>query len=166
MKKAKRLERIKTDLQIEEYLDYQERGYGIQKAGLFFIGAMVLLAAIGMFGDGVISKMVMSEGDVKVESERFYRHEAKMEMKVQLLGSDGIENTISFPNQYLTNFEVQSIVPEPKTNRVDGDKVHYSFEGAGNINVSFILIPHTVGKIKGSIDVNKHTFALNHFIFP
>ena len=54
----KPLEKIKTDLQINEHLDAHQTGFIVQRIGLAFIIAFVVVAAIGLFGDGIISKKI------------------------------------------------------------------------------------------------------------
>ncbi|MBD0294127.1 MAG: hypothetical protein ICV84_02845, partial [Flavisolibacter sp.] len=50
------VEEVKTDLEIDEDLDLHEKGWKLQRFGWFFIFALVILAALGVFGDGIASK--------------------------------------------------------------------------------------------------------------
>jgi hypothetical protein len=160
------VERVKTDLEIDEHLLMQERGWRVQAAGLYFLYSLVLTAALGLFGDGLISNNKSQQNEVQVEHERFYRFEAPMEIKVELKNVTGENITISFPHEYLKSFEVESIVPEPDKNISKGNMVQYIFNGTGNMNITFYFTPRTVGITEGSIEVNNNRFALNHFIFP
>ncbi|WP_276370943.1 hypothetical protein [Chryseolinea sp. H1M3-3] len=159
------VEHIKTQLQIDEHMSMQERGWKVQAVGLYFIFALVLTAAVGLYGDGLISARKITNGHVTVEYQRQYRFQARMEIKVQLQNStDGA--MVSFPTAYLKKFEVASIVPQPNENKFQDDRVHYLFKGSDGMSITFYLIPQHVGNINGSIQVNNKEFDINHFIFP
>ncbi len=161
------IERVKTDLEIEEHLSIQERGWQIQAVGLYFILAMVLTAAVGLYGDGLISKKRVSDKDTTVEYQRFYRFQSRMELKVELTQTSGGNNVmVTFPGKYLESFQVDSILPEPAKNVISGEQLQYYFNGTGNSTITFYLIPRSIGAIHGAIEVNNSRFELNHFIFP
>ena len=133
------VERVKTNLEIEEHLSMQERGWKVQKVGLYFIFAMVLAAAVGLYGDGPLSKRKLSQNNATVEFERFYRFEAQMELKVEVnafTNADGL--SVMFPAKYLDHFQVESILPEPEKTVVEGDQLVYLFSGSG-ISPSHII---------------------------
>lgn len=167
MSKNDSVERVKTSLEIDEHLPMQERGWKLQTIGLYFILAMVLTAAAGLYGDGPISKKRVSENFATVEYQRFNRFQSRMELKVEL-NSPGNSNdlTVTFPAKYLNHFQVDSIVPEPEKTIVNGDQLQYLFNGTGNLTITFYLIPQSVGAIDGSIQVSNNRLDLNHFIFP
>jgi hypothetical protein len=159
------VEHISTDLQIDEKIRMQENGWKVQAAGLIFILVLVLSAAIGLFGDGVISKKKLAENSIEIEYQKFYRFEARMELKIKSENAtEGL--MISFPNSYLEHFEIESILPEPSSNKFESDKVQYRFAGKDHIDVTFYLIPRKVGNIEGSLQVSENQFQINHFIFP
>lgn len=161
------IEIVTTDLEIEEELDAHRKGWAAQRVGLIFIFALVILAAAGVFGDGLASKNTISHDQITVESERFYRFEARMPIKVHVADVQ-TENglTLAFPSHYLQNFRIESIQPEPKSNKIDDGTVSYTFEGRGSMEITFFLIPKTPGTIAGDLDVNGNIFALKHFIYP
>ena len=161
----KAFEIVKTDLEIQEHLDAHKTGFIVQKFGIVFIIGLVVAAALGVFGDGILSKRSDAKGDILLEYERFYRHEARMELSFVMVNVAN-DAEISFPNQYLKDVRVESIIPEPNSTRIDRDKVHYSFEGKGNMRITFYMVPRKVGTLNGSIDMNGHSFSLSHFIFP
>lgn len=161
----KPFEKVKTDLEINEHLDAHRTGFVVQRIGLAFIIAFVVVAASGLFGDGVLSKRKEMKGEVVLHHERFYRYEARMEVKIEIVDATK-GSVVSFPNRYLKNFKVEGITPSPNTTKIDDDKVHYFFDGSGNIQLTFYLVPQAFGTINGNIEVNGHPFAVNHFIYP
>lgn len=166
MSKKGTVEVVKTELQIEEDIRLQEKGWRFQRWGWAFIFSMVILAALGLFGDGIISKRTEKIGGAEVEYERFYRHDAPMEINVERASGDTAQTQIAFPNHYLKNFRIESILPQPKENQVFADKTYFLFNGQGAMHVVFYFVPKKVGNISGSIDVNNQPFSLHHFIFP
>lgn len=160
------VEMVRTGLQIDEQLDAHRRGWVVQRYGLLFILVLVASAAIGIFGDGLTSSVRESANSVTVESERFYRFEARMEVKITASDTGGGELTVAFPGAYLKHFRIESIQPEPKENVNMNGAVQYTFEGTGAAEIIFFLIPQKAGSIRGSVTVNEHRFDLRHFIYP
>ena len=166
MAKSKRqVERIHTDLEIDEHLPMQETAWKIQLAGIVFIFALVFTAAIGLYGDGITSNKKLAENNIVVEYERFYRFESRMDLKVAV-ASAANDLVVSFPAEYLKNFQVESIVPEPYGNAFKNHQVEYTFKGKDSMFITFYFVPQKAGSIKGHIRVNENEFDINHFIFP
>jgi hypothetical protein len=159
------IESVKPELEIDEQIALHHTGWKFQLGGMIFMFTVVLLAAIGMFGNGLLSKVKESSNEIIFEYDRFFRHEAIMEVKIHV---DKTENDtqISFPATYLKNFEIESIVPEPFGNTTENGQVNYTFKGSGPCDVTFYLVPQKAGKMDGSVTINEKKFAVNHFIFP
>lgn len=166
MARKETVERVKTDLAIDEDIPLQEKGWFIRRAGWFFILLVVALAAAGFFGNGPVSKQTHTDGQTKVEYERYFRHEARMELKVALRQTGGTQAMISFPNSYLQNFRLESIVPEPKESFVQGNSTHYLFPGTDSMTIVFYLAPQSFGTISGWININNRQFSISHYIYP
>jgi hypothetical protein len=160
------VEVIKTDLEIEEHLELHERGWRTQRVGWFIILALVVLAGLGIFGQGIASKRTVTREGTKVEYERFFRHEAPMKLRVELSNTAGNQPVISFPGQYLKYFKIESIVPESKEVKIEGGQVHYLFDATPPLQVVFYLIPQQIGNIEGTLQTNNHSIPLTHFIYP
>ena len=166
MRKPHDIEIVKTDLQLEEELEAHKKGWVAQRIGLALIYILVIAAAIGLFGDGLASKKTQSAQQVTVESERFYRFQAAMQLKISSINTSGSDLTVSFPNDYLKHFEVKSIAPEPARNQFTNNRVQYTFDATGDAEITFFLVPQSRGNISGSLNVNDQSFQLSHFIFP
>jgi hypothetical protein len=159
------IEPVKTSMEIDESISIQKAGWKVQSAGLIVIATVVLLAALGFFGDGVLSHRVMRHENASVGFERFFRHQAPLELSVIVTGTSGA-SVISFPEDYLHAFEIKSINPEPKRIDVAGGNIHYTFESKGDLSIVFHMLPQRSGNIGGVAKVNDHPFHLKHFIFP
>ena len=167
MKKADdSMEVVNHGLPIDEQLDAHRKGWNAQRWGLGFLYALIVMAAVGMFGDGLASKSRDAAGDIHIEFERFYRHEARMEVRVTKTNATADILAITFPNTYLQHFRIESIQPEPAENSLTNGNVSYRFHGRGSAHITFHLIPQKVGIIEGTMDVNGKHFSLEHFIYP
>lgn len=160
------VERIETDLELKEDIRLHERGWLWQRIGWFFILLLVILAATGFFGDGVVSKKNIMGAQTTLAYERFYRKEARMEIKVGLRQPGGTHASVSFPNSYLEQFRIESIQPEPKEILLRGNSTHYLFPGTDSMTLVFYLIPQSSGSVSGTIGINNRPYPITHFIYP
>jgi hypothetical protein len=164
--RLKELEEIKTDLEIEEDIPLHEKGWRFQRIGWALIFAFILAAAVGVFGDGIASRRTLIDNGVRLEYDRFYRHEARMEMKIHYDNYSTVPVHVSIANSYLQKFKIESILPEPSSSRVEGDRMHYFFEGSGPMDITFYATPRTFGSIKGLIGIGDKDYPISHFIYP
>lgn len=166
MAQKQTVERVETDLEINEDIPLHEKGWIWQRIGWFFILLLVTLAATGFFGDGAVSKKTISGSDTTLEYERFYRQEARMEIKVGLRQPEDTQAFVSFPNSYLEQFRIESIQPEPKETLLRGNSTHFLFPGTDSMTLVFYLVPQSSGSVSGTISINNRQYPITHFIYP
>jgi hypothetical protein len=159
------IENIKPELEINEHAGSHKQGFKFQKVGVLAILTIVVLAALGLFGDGVLSKKTSVSKSAEIEYQRFYRFEARMELKIELLAFEN-SNIVSFSKDYLKDFEIESINPTPESTNFKGATSEFVFNGPGNGIITFFLVPKKVGNIDGELAVNGERFKVNHFIYP
>lgn len=158
------VEQVKHDLELDEDLDLHERGWLIQKFGWVMVLGIVLTAALGLFGNGVLSSKHEKSGSVMLEYERFNRYEHEMELLVQSSGES--ITTIALPQAYMKDMRLVRVVPEPESNEAIGDNVTFNFIGTHNI-VSIYVRPEQTGTINALVAVNDDArFNISHFIYP
>lgn len=157
---------VNVELEIEEHIHLQKTGWVIQRIGLCVMLVFVVLALLGLFGDGILSKRISTIKNITIEYERFYRHEGPMELKIEVGENSAAGVDVAFPVDYMKSFEIRSILPEPKENRVENGKVHYLFDVNGRTDITYYLTPRAVGTVAGTIEVNNTIFPVNHFIYP
>jgi hypothetical protein len=160
------VEKVTTSLEIDENIALHEKGWKVQRVGWGFIFFFVLLAAFGLFGNGIFSRRMKSMNNVEVEFQRFFRQEARMELKIRFKGRETHSPVVSFPNEYLKQFRIESILPEPKENMVLGERISYWFAGNGPMQISFYLVPQSTGNVKGELLLNNERFLIDHLIYP
>jgi hypothetical protein len=158
------VEEIRADLDIDEHIQMQERGWNFQRIGLYCILIFVVTAAVGLYGNGLASKKTLRDGGASIEFERFFRQEAKMQLKISTDSDKKV--ALSFPAEYLSHFEIEAIVPDPGDSYFEGGDVKYSFTGDAAKTITFYLVPQDVGNVKGSVKVDERVFTINHLIFP
>ncbi len=157
------VEKINTDLQIDEGVSLHQKGWLVQRIGWVIIFTIPLLGAFGMYGEGWISNRQKEKGSVKAEYERFYRYEKEMQIRVT---SAGHMPQISLPQDYLKHFRVVRIIPEPEQRLAENGNIVYRFGGTDNRSVSIYVIAQTYGNLRGTMAVNNQEFSIHHFIFP
>lgn len=159
-----KVEVLNPELEIDEQLHLQEKGWVIQRVGWIIIILVMIAGGLGVFGGGLLSKKSSSSGSIKAEYERFFRYET--EMKVLIESSNHI-SSISFSQQYLKDFRIVRFVPEFDNNNTTENEIRYNFLPGQNRIVTVYLIPKHYGAIGGTMKVNDNNkFNLNHFIYP
>ena len=121
------IEEVKTTLQLDEHLDLHKKGWVAQVIGLTFIFLLVTAAALGLFGDGLLSTVKNESAGSRIEYDRFFRFEARMEILVEVTNTNS-GATVSIDNDYLRDIRVESIVPEPLGNKINNGRVEYTFD--------------------------------------
>lgn len=157
------VEEIKPELEIDEQLELHKKGWVVQRIGWVIIFLVPVLGALGMFGEGVLSNSQEEKGGVEVGFERFYRYEK--EMQITFTAAQHMPQ-ISLSQDYLKNFRVVRIIPEPEHRLALADNIVYQFGGNNNRLVTIYAIPQTYGALSGAMAVNNQEFSLHHFIFP
>jgi hypothetical protein len=162
----KKIERVFTGMEIDESLDLHIRAWKIQPVAWTVIGLFVLAGLAGLFGTGLLSHVAKQQGKARIDYERFFRFGTAMQM--EFTDESGSPRTeIIFPTDYLSRFDVQSIVPEPIETEIMEGQIKYVFAtGSARRKVFFHLEPNTPGTAKGLIAVNSENIHLSQFIFP
>jgi hypothetical protein len=153
-------------LDIDEKLKDHILGWKVQTGGIIFIFLIVLSAALGLYGDGILSKRTISSLGNIIAYDYFTRLENRMPLKVMVAPTPPDRAVISFSNHYLEKFRIEAIVPEPSDVNVSEANIHYTFKSKGDFTVVFYLVPQDFGSVEGTLSINDHSLKINHFIFP
>jgi len=129
-------------------------------------------AALGMFGNGVLSRVEASAGEIfAVQYPRFFRAHAPLELSVEWLPRQD-EVTLWFERSYLDEFEVAEIRPAPAAATADPERIYYTFsvrEPGARIGVGFLLKAEHGGVFRGrigSLDRPEVEVEVHQFVFP
>jgi hypothetical protein len=158
------IETVKPEIDIDEEIRLQKKGWLVQRVGWVLLFALVLLAAFGLFGNGILSKRTVVTGSIKTQYERFGRHEHETPVKFEST-SENI-TMVSVPQQYLKEFKLSKVVPEPETQTSSNGYINYAFRGENNYNVTLYFDPLEFGHASGVIKVNSYNLPFQQFIYP
>ncbi|HEV7330568.1 MAG TPA: hypothetical protein VGN63_05960 [Flavisolibacter sp.] len=161
----KKVELVEHQLELNERIDLHKKGWVIQRVGWVFMLLVILAAALGTFGNGILSKATIEKGNAKVEYQRFYRYEAEMPMQIFVRNVHG-PATISLPESYVKQFKILRIIPEPQEYFIQSGYVSYIFNASSDFLASFYIRPENPGIIEGVIHVNNTPVSLQHLIYP
>ena len=149
---------------IVDEISLHRKGWIIQRIGWCLMFAFLISALLGLFGEGPLSDKKVQSGNISVEYERFCRYEHGMAIKLKSKQEN--ISTVSFPQEYLENFRVGEIVPEPEKQVASAGYVNYQFEGSENKSITFYLSPLKRKTVKGIIRANANSFVIKHTIYP
>ena len=161
------------DLQIDEDIEFQRRSWIVQRIGWAFFALVILFAALGLFGDGVLSDAQAGQegGGLWLEYPRFERFEDEFQMKVH--ANEGAaargEIRIQLNQNYLDGMEVNSISPEPDNQIKEADGITYVFKTNGNsaFTAHFYMMPRKAGPVSGTFRLqNRDSVGFSQFIYP
>ncbi|WP_353130135.1 hypothetical protein [Parapedobacter pyrenivorans] len=160
------VEKIKHSLELDEKLSHQVKGWNAQKIGGMVIVLIIVLTALGLFGNGLLSSKKVVQHGANLQYERFLRYEKEADIRWWVSG--GRETTFRIPVQYLDYFKIENVVPEGYETHISGGYLTYTFstdQPAATI-VHFYLMPQKIGNITGAWKVNDRDFRITHFIYP
>ena len=161
------------DLQINEDMEFQRRSWIVQRVGWLVFALVILLAALGLFGDGILSdaKAGQEEGALWLEYPRFERFEDEFQMRVH--ANEGAvadsEIRIHLDQNYLNGVEVKSVSPEPDSELLDANGITYVFKinGSSPFTAHFYVIPRKAGPLSGIFRLqNGDSVDFSQFIYP
>lgn len=159
------IEQVHHTIEMDESMGLHKTGWAIQRVGWIVLLLTVVLAALGLFGSGLLSqKKEESSGNV-VEYERYGRFENSTYMHLKALAENG-KAILIIPQQYLRHFELEAIVPEPdQQHAVEGHQV-FTFLAEAPVHIMVRGIPKKTGPLETTVRINNIPFNLSQYIFP
>ena len=162
------------DLEIDQDMAFQERGWRLQRAAWVAMLLVIVAALLGLFGTGPLSAATAGDDDgpLAVEYQRFVRHDGRTTVTVFVGGGQAAGDQVEFAisADYLDGVEVMGISPEPEDVRVTGDRQVYVFaveDPAQPIEVAFSLKPREMGRLSGEVGVpGGQTVTFDQFSYP
>ena len=104
------------------------------------------------------------EKDV-VESVHILRNERETYLKFRLNEFEGVTQ-IAFPENYLENFKINLIYPQPQHKQYINGNIIYTYNAQDAGMVTFYMEPRKTGRIKGSLLVGEESYTLTHLVYP
>ena len=162
------------DLDIGQDLQFSRRAWTVQRMS-WIVALLVLIAAgVGLFGHGPISQAQESSesGDLRVEYERFARHQGRTKLDIVIDPADkqAAEVRVWVSREYFDAAKTQTIIPEPDTFESASDRVTMVFRrmpGSGPMRVTVELEIEQMGPVNAEIGlVGGSQVSLSQFLYP
>lgn len=157
------------DLEIDQDLRYQVHEWRVERVGWVLLGLLLVLASLGTFGGGVLSRASAEEGAVRVEYERFTR--AQSRTTIQLLAPMQQQKPMPVELRWAprTPVRIETIVPEPERSEVTADGAVYYFTVAPDTDTGRITFEYRIedpGEVGFQISAGGATFEIDQFVYP
>jgi hypothetical protein len=145
-----------------------------ERLGWAVMGSVLVLAVVGAFGPGWLSRRVVSTADVmKIHYSALERHEAPAVLRVEYdsrVVKDGTI-TLAVSRSFLDQTSPEAIMPPPIRSEDHGDAVLFTFESrptdARESAVLYRYRPIGMGPIRFRVGVvGVAEIALSQFILP
>lgn len=160
-----RIECVEHTIEMDESLKLHTAGWTIQRIGWAVFLVLVVLALLGLFGNGVLSYRKTETAGNTIEYERYGRFESSTVLHV-VAGSDNGQAVVYIPQQYFKDFELEHITPEPDRQMVVDGHYSYTFQANMPVHILFRGLPKKRGAVETVVRVNNTSFTLSQFIFP
>lgn len=145
-------------LEIGQDLRFQRRQWRIQRAGWVGIALVLVLALLGLFGNGVLSKAQVAGPSLEIRYERFLRENAPTQLDVTVLAdaANAGEIRIAIDRQYLDAFRIEDVLPRPQRVESAPQGVVFVFatgSQAARLRVTFHATAIDAGRHTGAVRV-------------
>jgi len=141
---------------------FQRRFWRIQSIGWALAGAVIVSALVGLFSDGLLSR-VRQGGGLVVEYQRFYRSGASSSFLVELAAG---RNEIVLSNELAVDLAFETIRPTPARASAATDGIHFIFDASEGGTVFFGIRPAKFGRVTGIITDGESSLPIETFVYP
>jgi hypothetical protein len=150
---------------------FQRREFIFERVGWALMAIIVLAAALGLFGKGVMAHAELKNDQFHLRYDRFIHYGDLATIKIEIpapAGEPGIV-AIALTNSYLHSFRIEQIIPEPESS-AHGDQTLFWFTTTNTgqpIAIQLRMEPERVGRLEGKIFVNgEQGHAFHQFVYP
>jgi hypothetical protein len=150
-----------TGLEIDQDTRHQRASWRLQRIGWAVMVLVVIAALAGLLGSGPLSRSRTSTtSGLQLEYERFARYQDPHRMTLRLPQSlvHAGRARVSISRTFLDGSTIESIVPQPEAQHLEGEWVAYLFRvtgGTGPATISFVITPQRIGRLVGGVRVQR-----------
>lgn len=159
------VERVQTTLQIEEDIDLHITSWSMQRIGWCMMLAILVSAALGLFGNGVLSEKKLSVNGASISYERFSRYENNTALEIEASDLNGA-TSVRFDPEFARSFKVEKINPEPSGQKIQGGARIDSFRVEGRGQITYFISPRQRGRRTYGLQVNDSEFRVTQYVYP
>lgn len=153
------------NVEVDQDIPYQKKEWRVERFGwllmLFFIG----VSLAGFTGSGPVNSREIQDNPLTVTYKPYARNHSPTELEVQINNVDRSPVLIAFDKDFLKNYQIKNITPEPDKVITQGNKQIYLFD-AQEVDASFYMEPQTFGQKKGFIQYGDKKAEITQLIFP
>jgi hypothetical protein len=155
----------------ESELIFHEREWRIQRIGWIVLSIFLALAFAGLFGGGPLSSAGVSDdaGALRVEYERFARHEATAVLRVLVPSQSAAADRLrlEIDTEYLKHVKVEWIVPQPEREEGVSRGVAYIFRMPAGGEINFHMTMSGFGRLSGRVTLDgRSSVRFSQFVYP
>jgi hypothetical protein len=130
-------------LQIDDALVFQRREWRFQRAGALALGAFVVLAALGAFGDGLLSSTMAGspDGRLRIDYDRFLRAGALTKLVIHAAPNGDRDGgvAIELDRAYFDALRTERITPSPARISIGPSIVTLQFAAGGGDGLTVVI---------------------------
>ena len=158
-------------LETREETAFQRRQWLAERAGWAAMATLLCLFALGVFGSGPIGVSVAGGGPLRLEYDRFLRHETQTELRFLVAPVAGGDRfAILLSRAYLDRVRLESVDPQPERVEVGATATRFVFAAAGDtpLPVRLSVRPSSPGQMSGQARLEGASAALEfgQFVYP
>ena len=154
-----------SELELEQDLKWTERSWIIQRIGWALLLLFVSSAALGLFGNGILSKVHEQSNEYSLEYDRYGRYEMPQQIKISA-PSINDKVVLTVPQSFTENYDIQLLTPQPRIQLFDSSNIVMEFEAKGPVILMFEVEAQQSGRHQAEIFVNNKAFTISQFIYP
>jgi hypothetical protein len=160
-------------LEIDDNIEWQRRLWSFERWGWLVLLLILIGAALGLAGDGVLAAATASSanGVVTVEYPRYLRAKSPQRLSVLLAppaGASGDTLSLWLDAAYLEDVIIERISPEPA--RIEAGMERRTFEfawdGSGPVPVTFEVTMRGGGRLVGRIGSGAEAVTISQLVYP
>jgi hypothetical protein len=163
--------KTKEQEDFESELVFHRREWRVQRVGWVFMALLPLLALAGVFGEGPLSEVrVSNDAIAMLRYERFTRKGADTVVMIEPAAGGRSAQTlqIALASDYLGAFRIEQITPEPASAQAANGRIVFAFEQAeAGAGIRFHLKPQRIGAHSTELVVDSaRPVTVRQFTYP
>lgn len=157
------------DLQIEHDIAWLHREWLVERSAWVLFAAIILAAALGLFGEGALSSASVRDGGMSAAYERFLRESAPSELMLTLPVEAG-SASFSIRSDSALLIEISRIDPRPRSEvRSPDGAIEYTIDAKDGAEQVVVVMRYKMtrsGKVTTTLTQSDRRLVLNQFVYP
>jgi hypothetical protein len=142
-------------LQLDQDGAFQRREWQVQRIAWWVVLVLLVLATLGLFGNGPVSHRTVQADEVTVTVQRFARSTGPQTLLVDVGPRHVREGRahVLVSREFLAAVDIESITPTPAEVVTGGDHLSFRFDvsGTSRLSASFSLRAQEIGVVSAQI---------------